>query len=569
MNYFFGNISSRDREEDAGPLGIHVFRNRWLAFHATRIAALKNSKTPFFYNAKSGIFCAIVGYVTHLALIKRELNTNYEEDVAVIGELYRSKGAHFAEKLDGSFTVFIFDENLRKGFIFQDRFGSHLPVYYIQTVEGFSFSTSLKGLLKNIKFPRELDYEAAIAFLSDGFAVPGEATLLRHVKKLVPGKYISIDATDLTFSVLKIKELEKQRSLSGSKQDLIPSIQDNIKTLFCSLTQKVPFLAVSSGYDSNFILHTLRKLSSVKMGSVTVGGNQENEIPQVLKILSSYQKIDGITEVIPPDIIHAFPDIVWRLEGYVFERGVFLQYVLAKMLFKEKGISAVFLGEGADQILDQHRHRASKQFMRKLRLFALTSFIGDLYFLILKKRVNPHSKIKRIRVLFEQRADLSSKETHDKELDFILKKNGVMLNSFGVQGLYAYLNLRTQAASEALGGLNYKKKFFRKSVKRLVAPRVARVLAHKKIGGSTDPEYLLAEDLISAIRIIQSPFILKFLDKEKIHKICANPLNYCELVLQLTCLFLFDAIFVSGKFDSKFDDENFEMRLSDFSKAAG
>ncbi|MFA6217536.1 MAG: asparagine synthase-related protein [Candidatus Omnitrophota bacterium] len=556
MNYIYGKVNWAKADVGQEIRECNHFRNTWIDLYINRIVALKHGKNPFFYNEKTDILCALIGYISNLSKIKKQIKIDLCDDVAVVEELYRLEGIKFIDKLDGIFTVIIFDNKLRKGLCFQDNHGSNLPLYYLNNEDGFAFSTSLKLLLNNSKFIRELDYTSIFAFLSNGNTVPGESTLIKHVKKLVPNTFISFEVERSACNVCKCQPLIEQPSLSDAKENLIASIQDNARILCSALVQKTRFLALSSGYDSNFILHTLKDSGADKICAVTIGGQKENEIPQVKEILKFYSTVDSAVHIISPALIQALPDILWRLEGYVFEKGIFLQYALGKVLC-EKNALAVFLGECADQILDQNRISIFDRLKEKIKLLVQLSIIGDVYYLIKKKNEPIHRKvIARVRP--------NVKATYDTNFDFILKKNGIMLNSFGTQGLYVYINKTTQAISKKLGKLNSKKMFFKKSVERLVLPRVAGVFAHRKHGGSTDTEYLMFEDLKSVLAIIQTTFIEKIVGKAYVRTICKKPEAYSEPILQLVYLYLFNELFVSGKYDSRLCRESLEVPLADF-----
>lgn len=148
-----------------------------------------------------------------------------------------------------------------------------------------------------------------------------------------------------------LKRSEEKISLNTAKLNLIKSIENNLIRLFKHITVERLALTLGSEYDSNFILFSLRKLTLNKIEAISVGGIKINEIPQTKLIVDTYKNIVHNTKIIDRTAIDSFPDIVWRIEGYVFERGLFLQYELGKIL-NEININTVFLGECADQLLN-------------------------------------------------------------------------------------------------------------------------------------------------------------------------------------------------------------------------
>ena len=125
------------------------------------------------------------------------------------------------------------------------------------------------------------------------------------------------------------------------------------------------YVALSSGHDTNLLLFLLAGMHDA-IRAFTVGGRLVNEIDSTRKILASYPGCRGASRTVPASIAKSLPDIAWRLEGYVFERGVFLQYALAELL-REAGGRCVVLGEGADQIVDPSGTRIVPRLAQRFR----------------------------------------------------------------------------------------------------------------------------------------------------------------------------------------------------------
>ena len=103
-------------------------------------------------------------------------------------------------------------------------------------------------------------------------------------------------------------------------------------------------MPLSNGYDSNLILHTIRSFINRRIHAFTIGGKKgRNEIPFVSNNLRSYNNIVHHTGIVDECIFEYFPDIVWRLDGTLYEGGVFLQYALSK-LAREKGAYCMICG---------------------------------------------------------------------------------------------------------------------------------------------------------------------------------------------------------------------------------
>ena len=146
-------------------------------------------------------------------------------------------------------------------------------------------------------------------------------------------------------------------------------------------------------------------------------------------------------------------------------------------------------------------------------------------------------------------------------LEVILKKNGIMLNSFEIQGFYPFLNNETRIISKALGRLNAQKALYKKQVKKVVGLPVAKHLI--KQYGTTDIGYLFEKNFDLLIKVLKSDFINGILSKAQINRIRNKP-EFYEFIFQLLYIYLFNELIISGKYDSEFEYDNMNLPLSNF-----
>ena len=556
MNCLFGKFFWANTKNSRLEQEFNQFKNGLLDLNVERISSFDFDTTPYFYNKDTKILCVVVGYINNLDEIRIKYKIRNKNDNEVIERLFSLKGKNAANELDGVFSVFIYDENAEKAYLFQDEYGSNLPIYYVNSNKEFIFSTSLKVILKNVAIRKELDYAAVYDLLSFQTMIPNESTLIRDIYKLPPQKIMVFDFKYNSFKIEPLKRNEEKISLSTAKVNLIKSIENNLARLFKHITVERLALALSSGYDSNFILFSLRKLTLNKIEAISVGGIKINEIPQTKLIVDTYKNVVHNTKIIDSTAIDSFPDIVWRIEGYVSESGLFLQYELGKIL-SERNINTIFLGECADQLLDSCRN--SK--LEKFKNIISTTIIGDLYYLLFKKRrpeewriLRPSSSLKKYQ----------AQGNYDIEFDYILKKNGIMLNSFGKQGLYVFINKETNLMSKALGKLNVGKRYYKKQLKKLFEENIRKNISKDKIGGATDIGYLLDKRFEVIIKILQSDFVKKISSESQINMMCNNTRDNCEFILRIVYIYLFNELFISGKYDSRFDQNGIDIPLSKF-----
>ena len=137
-----------------------------------------------------------------------------------------------------------------------------------------------------------------------------------------------------------------------------------------------------------------------------------------------------------------------------------------------------------------------------------------------------------------------------------------MLNSYNIQGLYPYLNRNTKSICRVLGNANFEKKFFKKEIQKVVGTEIFSYL--RNIGGSTDSTFIFQQYPDTVKGLLKTDFIKIYLEKNDIDKISQNYLYYSDLILILLFLYLFNELFISGNFDSKFEESKIETGIQSF-----
>ena len=121
--------------------------------------------------------------------LKRELEakghhfrTNSDTETIVHG--YEEYGTSFANKLNGMFTIAIWDTRQQTLLLYRDRFGVK-PLFYSALSNNLVFGSEIKSILVHPDIDRSRNPEAVPQFLSHGY-VPTPGTFYRRIRKLPP-----------------------------------------------------------------------------------------------------------------------------------------------------------------------------------------------------------------------------------------------------------------------------------------------------------------------------------------------------------------------------------------------
>lgn len=377
--------------------------------------------TYFVENEKYGTF-ENENYIA--AVYGRIVTDGQVNDYGRILKLYEQYGNEIVNYLEGIYFLVIFDRNRKEAVVYQDYNSAEIFYYTVKNGHTVYFSNSLKRLLLESQIEREMDDSAKIYFINQGF-IPGEETLLRNVKKLKSfcALYLGSDIRQIwleyTFGVLSEEEGKKKWSETLNRSIGL-DVQDTDKVC----------IPISSGYDSNYILYYLNEYTDKDISMFSVGGSsgvdETGIVEKNIKVydLARNHLTVGYTD---PKMLQELPDIVWRLEGSTFEHGIFLQYCLAAMA-AEAGKEVMVCGEGANEVMHVNYNRSSKS--------PRDTFIAE--------RLTKHP--------YEYLANI------------ILKKSAVMLNSFGIEGRYPFVNQKFMGVAAAVQNLNQTEKLYHRQV---------------------------------------------------------------------------------------------------------
>lgn len=369
---------------------------------------------------------------------------------------------------DGIYSIAYINHSEKTATIFQDQYGSNIPIYYSKNDGNIIVSTSLKKIISHIpKKHIQLNRKGFEDFLHNRFIIPNRRTLIKGINKLTRGNKLDIDFLNNRISQTKIH----RKYVKTTDINIIESIKNNCKELIGNKTKSA--LTLSSGYDTNLLLTFLNKNKNIT--TFTIKG-QEIDESIIAKKNSKLIGIKNISKQVNQDTIHMLKKIVDITEGYCFERGIFLQYTLAEEL-KKNNQNYLIAGDGADQILDQYRF--SLFFHIKYGYYLLKEFLEGRN---ISERFRSSKIIDFLRRPFAEIA-------FDSELDLILKKNGILANNNKISTIYPFMNSNTLEISKNLGRRNEQKSFYKKKVKKTIDPRIAKILDCR--GGTTDIGYII------------------------------------------------------------------------------
>ncbi len=256
-------------ETDKGQVG--------LGHRRLSIIDLSNAASqPMWYKQ----FCIIYnGEVYNHAEIRRELEElghhfETQSDTEVILHAWAEWGNEMLSKFIGMFALTIYDKQKNKIFACRDRPGVKPFLYYWH--DGlFIFASELKAIIKHPEFKKEIDLNAAAAFMQFGY-VPSPHCIFKNSYKLKAGYFLELDINAQSISTTQYWNVYDAYNKPTLKIDLPEATLETEKLLTNAfqyrMVSDVPVgVFLSGGYDSSCVTALLQANNTEKIKTFTIG----------------------------------------------------------------------------------------------------------------------------------------------------------------------------------------------------------------------------------------------------------------------------------------------------------
>jgi len=219
------------------------------------------------------------GEIYNYAEIKKELEQkkhqfNSHSDSEVILHAYHEWGSAALQQFIGMFAFVIYDEAAQKLFACRDRAGVK-PFFYYYKDGLFLFASELKAIVQHPDFVKEINTDAAAAFMQYGY-VPTPHCIYRHTSKLKPGHFLELDLATgeiTTQQYWNVYDAYNKPILNISLPDAMDETEKVLTNAFqYRMVSDVPVgVFLSGGYDSACVTALLQKNNTEKIKTFTIG----------------------------------------------------------------------------------------------------------------------------------------------------------------------------------------------------------------------------------------------------------------------------------------------------------
>jgi asparagine synthase (glutamine-hydrolysing) len=259
------------------------------------------------------------------------------------------------DRLEGMFACALYDKKRHELYLFRDRIGIK-PLYFSLQNGMLTFASEIKSLWHAPWIERSIEHQFVSHYLAY-MVTPAPLTLFKEVYKLPAGHYVKCDAQGkISFTQwydLLAALPESLGAFSGTKQDAHVAMDDLLQQAVTKRLQAdVPVGVLLSGGIDSGLLAAYARQSTDFVPSFTIAskddidGDERASARMVSKHLGTvyHEKVFGMD-----DVSNWEDTLDWYLDEPHAD-PVCAPFSLVTELVREKGIKAVLVGEGADEL---------------------------------------------------------------------------------------------------------------------------------------------------------------------------------------------------------------------------
>jgi asparagine synthase (glutamine-hydrolysing) len=298
---------------------------------------------------------------------KNEYHFRSTGDTETVLYAFIKYGPDFLKKLNGIFSLAIYDIQEKEIFIARDQFGVK-PLYVYNDASKFLFSSELKTFLA-FNIDKTLEPKAFNNYLSLLWS-PGELVPFRYVKKLLPGNFLQFKVENFhTAKSIVYHKVAFNGQYSNLSEEVLIELLDQklVAAVKRQMLSDVPVgFFLSGGLDSSLIVAIAKKLFpdnkfpcfTIDIGNWSEGSeNFANDLFYAKKV-ASLLNVDLNIVKADINILDRFDEMIWHLDEPQADAAP-LNVLNIAQLAKEMGIKVLLGGAGGDDIFSGYRrHQA-------------------------------------------------------------------------------------------------------------------------------------------------------------------------------------------------------------------
>jgi asparagine synthase (glutamine-hydrolysing) len=340
-----------------GPDGCGIYSDKDVSLGNARLSIidLETGNQPIS-NEDETLWIVFNGEIFNYIELREELERRghrfkTKSDTETLLHAYEEFGVTFLKRVNGQFSLAIWDNVNQTLFLARDRLGI-LPLFYTIHEKKLIFGSEIKALLAYPGIRAEIDPNA-LQQVFTFWSVQSPRSIFTGIKELPPGHYLIAKRGQI--SVEAFWSLDFAQPISSHTEN---EYLDELESLLIDSTRirlrsDVPVgVYLSGGLDSSIITSLIRSHSNYPLEtfSISFTDPEFDESHFQLEVANYFNARHNIVKCSYEDIGSAFPDVIWHTETPILRTAPAPMFLLSKLV-ADSGYKVVLTGEGADEFL--------------------------------------------------------------------------------------------------------------------------------------------------------------------------------------------------------------------------
>lgn len=346
-------------------LGKYLEEDIGLGVRRLAITGINSGDQPVF-NEEQNIVVVFNGEIYNFQNLRRMLesqNHSFESktDTEVIVHLYEEYGENFVNKLNGMFSIAIWDKNLEKLILCRDRLGIK-PLFYYNKDKEFYFGSEIEAILKTDISP-EPDIKG-LSYFWDLRYIPAPYTAFKDIKALEPGHILVIDSDN--FTKKRYWNLDKHTSTTEiTEAECVEQVEALVtRSVKNRIPSEVSFgVLLSGGLDSSTLVALIDELTDEQVKTFSVIFEETNhDERKYSRLIAEKFDTDHNEYLLENNIDSKVEDILSNFSNPVADPAIIPTHLICSEASNQTKV--ILSGTGSDEIFGgyQRYNRDNKRF---------------------------------------------------------------------------------------------------------------------------------------------------------------------------------------------------------------
>jgi asparagine synthase (glutamine-hydrolysing) len=283
--------------------------------------------------------------------LRKLTEQRHENAAALIAAVYHRFGTAFPEKLQGNFSVVLWDRRQRKLMSAVDRFGVNRLVYF-QSKNVLLVGSRIDALMRSGEIEAEVNARAIANFMNWGVNLAPE-TIIEGVRRLPPGCLLVASERDT--QIVRYWDMRYGLVETRSEEYLSNQLEKVVQEAVARQCKNEPLSKtgafLSGGTDSSTVVGMMSRLERGPVKAFSIGFNDErfNELGYAEVAAKKFGAQHYTYRVSADDCFQALPNMV-RLFDEPFGNSSAIPTYFCARLAAESGVKTLLAGDGGDEL---------------------------------------------------------------------------------------------------------------------------------------------------------------------------------------------------------------------------